>query len=79
VHQPTNLYGDNKGVIQSSNLPNGELKKKHVAISYHFARESIAAKVVNSIWIPGTTNFADINTKALGATIFNGHVSELMW
>jgi hypothetical protein len=32
---PTSLYCDNFGVIQSASIPEGELKKKHVAISYH--------------------------------------------
>jgi hypothetical protein len=31
VMKPTNLYGDNFGVIQSATIPEGELKKKHVA------------------------------------------------
>ena len=41
VTNPTNLYGDNFGSIQSASIPDSELKKKHVAISYHFVRESI--------------------------------------
>ena len=52
VTNPTNLYGDNFGSIQSASIPDLELKKKHVAISYHFVRESIAAKIVNTIWVP---------------------------
>jgi hypothetical protein len=35
VTKPTDLYGDNFGVIQSAEVPEGELKKKHIAISYH--------------------------------------------
>jgi hypothetical protein len=41
-NQATNLYGDNFGVIQSATIPEGELKKKHVAIAYHYVREYIA-------------------------------------
>jgi hypothetical protein len=40
VTKPTNLYGNNYGVIQSATIPDGELKKKHVAISYHYVREA---------------------------------------
>jgi hypothetical protein len=37
VMKPTILYGDNFGVIQSATtIPEGELKKKHVAIAYHY-------------------------------------------
>jgi hypothetical protein len=36
VMKPTNLYGDNFGVIQSATILEGELKKKHVAIAYHY-------------------------------------------
>jgi hypothetical protein len=43
VTKPTNLYGDNFGVIQSATIPDGELKKKHIAISYHYVREAITA------------------------------------
>ena len=78
ITNPTNLYGDNFGSIQSASIPDSELKKKHVAISYHFVRESIAAKIVNTIWVPTHANFADVCTKALGPTAFNALVSELM-
>ena len=78
ITNPTNLYGDNFGSIQSASTPDSDLKKKHVAISYHFVRETIAAKIVNTIWVPTHANFADLCTKALGPTAFNASVSELM-
>ena len=78
VTNPTNLYGDNFGSIQSASIPDSELKKKHVAISYHLVRESIAAKIVNTIWVPTHANFADGCMKALGPTALNALVSELM-
>jgi hypothetical protein len=78
VTVPTNLYGDNFGVIQSAEIPDSELKKKHIAISYHYVREAIAARIVNAIWIRSAENFADICTKALGTTIFHDLATELM-
>ena len=78
ITNPTNLYGDNFRTIQSASIPDSELKKKHVAISNHFVRESIAAKIVNTILVPTHTNFADVRMKALGPTAFNALVSELM-
>jgi hypothetical protein len=78
VTKPTDLYGDNFGVIQSAEIPEGELKKKHIAISYHYIREAIAAKIVNAHWCRSAGNFADICTKALGTYIFVDLVGELM-
>ena len=66
VEEPTNLLGDNLGVIQSASLEDAELKKKHVAISFHSVREAVAAGIVKPIWCDTTENWADICTKALG-------------
>jgi hypothetical protein len=78
VVTPTALYGDNFGVIQSAEVPEGELKKKHIAISYHYVREAIAAKIVNARWCRSHENFVDVCTKALGTTSFMDLVTELM-
>ena len=78
VVAPTNLFGDNFGAIQSANIPEGELKKKHVAISYHYVREAIAAKIVNAIWIKTYENWSDLCTKALGKNIFYDLVHDVM-
>ena len=45
-HKPTNIYGDNWSVIQSASIPDSEMRKKHIAISYHYVREAIAAKTI---------------------------------
>ena len=78
ITNPMNLYGDNFGSIQSASIPDSELKKKHVTISYHFVWESIAAKIVNTIGVPTHANFADVCTKALGPMAYNALVSELL-
>ena len=78
ITKPTDLYGDNFGVIQSAEIPEGELKKKHIAISYHYVREAIAAKIVNAHWCRTYENFADVCTKALGTNIFNNLVQDMM-
>ena len=77
-HKPTNIYGDNWSVIQSASVPDSEMRKKHIAISYHYVREAIAAKTVNPIWIRSDENFSDICTKAVGGNIFDSHVHALM-
>ena len=78
VTTPTDLYGDNFGIIQSAEVPKGELKKKHIAISYHYVREAIAARIVNARWCRAYENFADVCTKALGTTIFTDLVTDVM-
>ena len=78
VTKPTDLFGDNFGVIQSAQIPEGELKKKHIAISYHYVREAIAAHIVNAHWCKSHENFADVCTKALGTTIFQDLVNDMM-
>jgi hypothetical protein len=78
VKQPTDLYGDNFGVIQSANVPEGELKKKDIAVLYHYVREAITAKIVNARWCRSHENFADVCNKALGTTLFSELVTELM-
>jgi len=77
VTMPTYLFGDNKGSIQSANIPDGELKKKHVAISYHYVREAVAAKIVNVVHIYSEYNFADLFTKSLARNKIQGFVDEL--
>ena len=78
VTTPTNLFGDNYSVIQSANIPQSELKKKHVAISYHYVREAIAAKIVNSHHVYSHENFSDICTKALGGNLHGNIVTAVM-
>jgi len=79
VSSPTNLVGDNFGVVQSVTIPEGELKKKHVAISYHYVQEAITAKIVNAIWIQTFENWSDLCTKALGKNIFQDLVHDVMF
>ena len=59
----TALCGDNLGIIISSTNADSELKKKHVAISYHKLQESAAAGIVNPIKVCTTVNRASIFTK----------------
>ena len=78
VTKPTNLHGDNFGIIQSATILDGKLKKKHVAISYHYVCEAIAAGYINAIWVKSHENFADVCTKALGTITFNGIIHDVM-
>ena len=78
VNTPTRMYGDNRGVIDSVSIPQSELKKRHIAISYHFVREAIAAKIIDVTWVKSHENYADLLTKALGGILFCTLINELM-
>ena len=57
------MFGDNKSVVDSSNIPHGKLSKRHNALSYHRVREAIAFKIVALTFIPSTINPDDILSK----------------
>ena len=83
--RPTDLFGGNFfGVVQSAE--NGELTKKHVAISYYhyYVWAAIAAKIVNAHWCGTHETFADLCTTANMFFKFNGcrtlwHHSFSIW
>ena len=62
----TYMFGDNKTVVDSSNIPMARLHKRHVLLSFHRVREAIAAKIIYFIHLPGRTNPADILSKLWG-------------
>ena len=47
VSKPTVIYGDNLSAIINSTKPGIPLKKKYLALSYHFCREHCSAGVVD--------------------------------
>ena len=57
------MFGDNKSVVDSSNIPHGKFSKRHNALSYHRVREAIASKIVAFTFIPGTINPSEILSK----------------
>jgi hypothetical protein len=60
------MFGDNESVVQSSTIPTGKLHKRHIALSWHRVRESIAAKILYFIHIPGAINPSDMLSKHWG-------------
>ena len=64
---PTRLCGDNLGMIISSTNTESELKKKHVAISFHKLRECAAAIILSLNKVCTTVNRSDILTKGTPA------------
>jgi hypothetical protein len=78
VSQPTDISGDNAGVISNSTTPDGSLKKKHVALSFHSVRESVSAGIISPHKISSKNNIADLLTKPLDRNTFMGHTGRLL-
>ena len=49
MNGPTDLCGDNLGMIISRTNPDFNLRKKHVAVSYYKLQESAATGIVKPI------------------------------
>jgi len=78
VSSPTSTMGDNEGTIITATTPECALKKKHVALSYHFVREQTAVGIINPQKIDGKDNVADLLTKALDRNTFMTHTSKIL-
>jgi hypothetical protein len=52
---------------------------KHIAISFHFAREAIALGQVDVRYVPSARNVADIFTKPLTRQVFKDIVIRWVW
>eukprot|EP00957_Ditylum_brightwellii_P106566 8130435-Ditylum_brightwellii.AAC.1 len=63
VSKPTRILGDNRSVIINSTVPSSLLKKNHVAISYHMAREATTARIINPLKTKEDWNFVDVLIK----------------
>ena len=62
------MFGDNESVVRNSTVPHSQLKKRHVALSYHRVREGIAADIVLFHHVRSEVNPADILSKHWGFT-----------
>jgi len=78
VNLPARILCDNLGVVDNATVPGSTLKKKQVCITYHRARECIAAKLIVVYHIDGKTNVTDINTKVISRADFTGHLDHLL-
>jgi hypothetical protein len=78
VNSPTKWYGDNLGMLQSSNIPEAVLKKRNVNIAYHMCHEQVAAKVITPIKVKTGDNVADTTTKALEGGSLE-HINQVLF
>ena len=65
IPESANIFVDNESVVKSSMNPETTLKKKHVSIAYHKARESFAANIITIYFVRSSENLADLFTKSL--------------
>ena len=63
---PSYIFGDNGSVVKSGSIPHSPLKKRHLALAYHFTREAIASGAIDFRWMDGNINPADILSKHWG-------------
>ena len=77
VKAPSLLLGDNLGMLQSSKIPDGSLKKKWCAVSYHLCREAVAIGISCPRKVSTNENVSDCLTKALTGTALQQLTSSL--
>ena len=62
---PVPIFGDNQGSIVLSKTPTYHPRSKHIAVRYHFIRETVANGLVTYEYIPTDELMADTLTKSL--------------
>jgi hypothetical protein len=63
VIEKSQMFGDNKTVVDSATKIHAKLHKRHTALSFHRVREAIAAGFIAFNHIAGTRNPADVLSK----------------
>eukprot|EP00957_Ditylum_brightwellii_P205789 15345434-Ditylum_brightwellii.AAC.1 len=58
-------YGDNQSVLESTTIPNSQLKKKSQSIAYHFVREGSTRDEWQISYVNTNDNESDLPTKLL--------------
>jgi hypothetical protein len=57
------MFGDNKTVVDSATKIHAKLHKRHTALSFHCVRKAMAAGFIGFHHIPGSCTPADVLTK----------------
>jgi hypothetical protein len=63
VIEMSQMFGDNKTVVDSATKIHAKLHKRHTALSFHRVRKAMAAGFIGFHHIPGSCNPADVLTK----------------
>ena len=75
MSEPTSLHGDNNGSLAVSRNPAAHQKTKHIAVRYHFIRQTIEDGRIQVVKVCTTEQLADVLTKAL-ATLQHKWLSD---
>lgn len=59
------LYIDNSLALKLTKNPESYARTRHIDVRYHYVRELVESKVIDTRWISGKTNPADMFTKPL--------------
>jgi hypothetical protein len=62
----TKLFGDNASVVTGGSTPHSPLKKRHLALSYHYVREAVSSTALTFQFIPSELNPSDCLSKNWG-------------
>ena len=76
---PTKVFNDNLSVVQNAQNSAADLSKKHVAISYHVVRETVATGIIDPYRISGEFHISDILIKRIPKPEFMGHYKHIFW
>lgn len=74
---PSTIFTDNRGVVALSLDPIAFKKTKHILRAAEFVRDLVLRRIVQLKWISGTTNVADLCTKAVALAVFRTLMSLL--
>ena len=61
--EPIQINADNQGAIRLSRNPVHHSRSKHFDIKYHFIRDTILSKKIDTVYVPSEENIADMMTK----------------
>jgi hypothetical protein len=61
VNQASNVFGNNMSMLFNIQQPDSQLRKKHLAISYHVTHKSCAANIVQRFYIPCCSSASTIS------------------
>lgn len=74
---PAAVYCDNKSAIYLAHNPTFHERTKHIEIDCHVIREKIQSKLIHLLPVSSTSQIANIFTKLLHSTSFQGLVFKL--
>ena len=71
------IYCDSQSAIAISHNPIHHSMTKHIDITYHFIKDHVLNGNIELIFVPSDDEIADLFTKALDNTKFNGFLNKM--